>query len=318
MEIDERDTALQVVLASQAVEREHAARVRCQLQNVIAIRILEQHGVRELRKHGIPIGLAQGTTAKPADNQGDHNAGDGADNDENRSRHHGVVKNDLGMLGYRVLLGEVHDSPIVLVEAHRGEERRLAVALSDGQGGNVAVVLYVLLHLVYDRVRIPLAAQHVVQVGAIVELRLLEVDDNGAVALHEHGTQQRHRRLDLGGIDEGVRIHDAAKHAHNHVVLHHRFGDAVEVAVQPVGLAHVRHDALAGFEPSQDLAIAFLSIRIVNALFERGDGNVGHPEGRSLVPRVQKISEHLAFGVDIGRFCQRPNGEHGVANLADG
>ena len=205
------------------------------------------------------------------------------------------------MLGYRVLLGEVHDSPIVLVEAHRGEERRLAVALSDGQGGNVAVVFHVLLHLVYDRVRIPLAAQHVVQVGAIVELRLLGVDDDGAVTLHEHGTQQRHRRLDLGGIDKGVRIHDAAEHAHNHVVLHHRFGDAVEVAVQPVGLAHVRHDALAGFEPSQDLAIAFLSIRIVNALFERGDGNVGHPEGRSLVPRVQKISEHLAFGVDIGR-----------------
>ena len=79
-------------------------------------------------------------------------------------------------------------------------------------------------------------------------------------------------------------VDDTAKHADDHALLYHRFGYAVKESVKPMRLAHVRHDALAGLEPSQDLEVALFPIRLDNALFERGDGYVGHTERRAFVP----------------------------------
>ena len=140
----------------------------------------------------------------------------------------------------RVLFSEVDDGPIVHVEPHGREEQHLAVTLPDGHRGDIVLVFHVCTHLFHGGVREPVVAQNVVQVEAVVGLRLSRVDDDGAVALHEHGSQQYHLRFDLVGFDEGVRIDHAAQYAHDFAVFRHRFGDAVEVPVQPVRLANLR------------------------------------------------------------------------------
>ena len=282
-EIDERDAFGQVAFGGKGAEGEHPARIRCQLKRVARIRILEQHRVGKFSENLVALRAATRPFADAANHQRHGKACRRADDDKQRSRVHRQTQNALRMLDQRTFLREVHDSPIVHIEANRREKGHVAVLLAQHDRCHISLVLDAGAYIGDLIGRHAPSLKHLVQGGSPITFEFLRHGNDGSVLFDQQRAKQRNLRARLARIQKLLRFYDAAQHTDHASVASDGLGDAEVVAVQAVRLAHVGHHRLACVQMPKRFLVPLVAIAR-NALLQRLDWSIGNLERPLLVP----------------------------------
>ena len=220
------------------------------------------------------------------------------------------------MLDQRTFLREVHDSPIVHIEANRREKGHVAVLLAQHDRCHISLVLDAGTYIGDLIGRHAPSLKHLVQGGSLITFEFLRHGNDGSVLFDQQRAEQRNLRARLARIQKLLRFHDAAQHADHAPVAIDGLGYAEVVAVQAVRLAHVGHHRLACVQMPKRFLVPLVAIAR-NALLQLLDWSIGNLERPLLVPFLQIRSERRAGRIDVRGLGQHAHGGDDGAHLAD-